>query len=203
MILSHCNFFSKTLLNHVDVDVLLPSVPDNDCIGMALEEIYTPVKPYPVLYLLHGALDDHSMWLRHTDIEALAEKAGVAGALSMESTEWLDVLMNLHDDIKPKTMSRFADDAEYEDAKVELAGRIIGDIMQLPQLTDAEAIFEGIQRHNMEVAKAAAGDESRAAEVEKGLKGVQKAQSKEFNRRLAENQRTAGRNAEVQQMRQI
>ena len=125
--------------------------------------------------------------------KAAAEKAGVAGALSMESTEWLDVLMNLHDDIKPKTMSRFADDAEYEDAKVELAGRIIGDIMQLPQLTDAEAIFEGIQRHNMEVAKAAAGDESRAAEVEKGLKGVQKAQSKEFNRRLAENQRTAGR----------
>ena len=135
--------------------------------------------------------------------KAAAEKAGVAGALSMESTEWLDVLMNLHDDIKPKTMSRFADDAEYEDAKVELAGRIIGDIMQLPQLTDAEAIFEGIQRHNMEVAKAAAGDESRAAEVEKGLKGVQKAQSKEFNRRLAENQRTAGRNAEVQQVSEL
>ena len=135
--------------------------------------------------------------------KAAAEKAGVAGALSMESTEWLDVLMNLHDDIKPKTMSRFADDAEYEDAKVELAGRIIGDIMQLPQLTDAEAIFEGIQRHNMEVAKAAAGDESRAAEVEKGLKGVQKAQSKEFNRRLAENQRTAGRNVEVQQVSEL
>ena len=132
-----------------------------------------------------------------------AEQAGVAGSQSFESTEWLDVLMNLHDAIKPKTMSRFADDAEYEDAKVELAGRIIGDIMQLPQLTDAEAIFEGIQRHNMEVAKAAAGDESRAAEVEKGLKEVQKAQSKEFNRRLAENQRTAGRNAEVQQMRQL
>lgn len=135
--------------------------------------------------------------------KAAAEKAGVAGALSMESTEWLDVLMNLHDDIKPKTMSRFADDAEYEDAKVELAGRIIGDIMQLPQLTDAEAIFEGIQRHNMEVARAAAGDESRAAEVEKGLKWVQKAQSKEFNRRLAENQRTAGRNAEVQQVSEL
>ena len=135
--------------------------------------------------------------------KAAAEKTGVAGALSMESTEWLDVLMNLHDDIKPKTMSRFADDAEYEDAKVELAGRIIGDIMQLPQLTDAEAIFEGIQRHNMEVARAAAGDESRAAEVEKGLKGVQKAQSKEFNRRLAENQRTAGRNAEVQQVSEL
>lgn len=132
-----------------------------------------------------------------------AEQAGVAGSQSFESTEWLDVLMNLHDAIKPKTMSRFADKAEYEDARVELAGRIIGDIMQLPQLTDAEAIFEGIQRHNLEAAKAAAGDAARAAEVEKGLRGVQKVQSREFNRRLAENQRTAGRNAEVQQVSEL
>lgn len=132
-----------------------------------------------------------------------AEQAGVAGSLSFESTEWLDVLMNLHDAIKPKTMSRFADKAEYEDARVELAGRIIGDIMQLPQLTDAEAIFEGIQRHNLEAAKAAAGDAARAAEVEKGLRGVQKVQSREFNRRLAENQRTAGRNAEVQHVSEL
>ena len=132
-----------------------------------------------------------------------AEQAGVAGSQSFESTEWLDVLMNLHDAIKPKTMSRFADKAEYEDARVELAGRIIGDIMQLPQLTDAEAIFEGIQRHNLEAAKAAAGDAARAAEVEKSLRGVQKVQSREFNRRLAENQRTAGRNAEVQQVSEL
>ena len=132
-----------------------------------------------------------------------AEQAGVAGSQSFESTEWLDVLMNLHDAIKPKTMSRFADKAEYEDARMELAGRIIGDIMQLPQLTDAEAIFEGIQRHNLEAAKAAAGDAARAAEVEKGLRGVQKVQSREFNRRLAENQRTAGRNAEVQHVSEL
>ena len=132
-----------------------------------------------------------------------AEQAGVAGSQSFESTEWLDVLMNLHDAIKPKTMSRFADDAEYEDAKVELAGRIIGDIMQLPQLNDAEAIFEGIQRNSLAMAKAAAGSDERAAEVEKGLKDVQKAQSREFGRRLAQNQRAAGRNAEVQQTQQL
>lgn len=135
--------------------------------------------------------------------KAAAEKAGVAGSQSFESTEWLDVLMNLHDAIKPKTMSRFADDAEYEDAKVELAGRIIGDIMQLPQLNDAEAIFEGIQRNSLAMAKAAAGSDERAAEVEKGLKDVQKAQSREFGRRLAQNQRAAGRNAEVQQTQQL
>lgn len=135
--------------------------------------------------------------------KAAAQQAGVDGAMSMESTEWLNVLMNLHDAIKPATMSRFADDAEYEDAKIELAGRIIGDIMATPEMTDAQAIFEGIQRHNMDVARAAAGSKERAAEVTKELRGVQKAQQREFGRRMQENRRTADRNAEVQQMTEL
>lgn len=135
--------------------------------------------------------------------KAAAQQAGVDGAMSMESTEWLSVLMNLHDAIKPTTQSRFADDAEYEDAKVELAGRIIGDILNTPEMTDAQAIFEGIQQHNLQVAKAAAGSEERAAEVEKGLKGVQKAQQREFNRRMYENRRAANQSAEVQQMTEL
>ena len=135
--------------------------------------------------------------------KAAAQQAGVDGAMSMESTEWLNVLMNLHDAIKPATMSRFADDAEYEDAKIELAGRIIGDIMATPEMTDAQAIFEGIQRHNMDVARAAAGSKERAAEVEKELRGVQKAQQREFGRRMQENRRTANQNAEVQQMTEL
>ena len=135
--------------------------------------------------------------------KAAAQQAGVDGAMSMESTEWLNVLMNLHDAIKPATQSRFADDAEYEDAKVELAGRIIGDILNTPEMTDAQAIFEGIQQHNLQVAKAAAGSEERATEVEKGLKGVQKAQQREFNRRMYENRRAANQSAEVQQMTEL
>ena len=127
--------------------------------------------------------------------KAAAQQAGVDGAMSMESTEWLNVLMNLHDAIKPTTQSRFADDAEYEDAKVELAGRIIGDILNTPEMTDAQAIFEGIQQHNLQVAKAAAGSEERAAEVEKGLKGAQKAQSREFERRLRQNTHERNREA--------
>ena len=119
-----------------------------------------------------------------------AQEAGVAGAASMESTEWLDVLMNVHDTIKPKMMSRFADVAEYEDAKVELAGRMIGDIMSHPEMTDAEAIFEGILKHNREVAAMAAGSEERAAEVTKGLKSVQQAQRKAFADRMRENSRS-------------
>lgn len=119
-----------------------------------------------------------------------AQEAGVAGAASMESTEWLDVLMNVHDTIKPKMMSRFADAAEYEDAKVELAGRMIGDIMSHPEMTDAEAVFEGILKHNREVAAMAAGSEERAAEVTKGLKSVQQAQRKAFADRMRENSRS-------------
>ena len=119
-----------------------------------------------------------------------AQEAGVAGAASMESTEWLDVLMNVHDTIKPKMMSRFADVAEYEDAKVELAGRMIGDIMSHPEMTDAEAVFEGILKHNREVAAMAAGSEERAAEVTKGLKSVQQAQRKAFADRMRENSRS-------------
>ena len=135
--------------------------------------------------------------------KAAAQQTGVDGAMSMESTEWLNVLMNLHDAIKPATMSRFADDAEYADAKIELAGRIIGDIMATPEMTDAQAIFEGIQRHNMDVARAAAGSKERAAEVAKELRGVQKAQQREFGRRMQENRRTANQNAEVQQMTEL
>lgn len=127
--------------------------------------------------------------------KAAAQQAGVEGVMSMESTEWLDVLMNLHDSIKPEMRSRFADEAEYEDARVELAGRMIEDIMNVPEMTDAEAIFEGMQKQALQMAKAAAGDEARAAEVEKDMQGVQKVQRQEFARRLAANQRTETRSA--------
>lgn len=130
--------------------------------------------------------------------KSAAEQAGVNGALSMESTEWLDVLMNLHDAIKPKMMSRFADVAEYEDARVELAGRMLGDVMNVPEMTDAEAIFEGIMQHNMQVARAAAGTEERAAEVSRELKGIQKGQKALFREKLAQNRRDAAQHAEVQ-----
>ena len=126
-----------------------------------------------------------------------AKNAGVANAASMESTEWLEVLMNVHDAIKPKMMSRFADVAEYEDAKVELAGRMLGEVMNLNEMTDVQTIFNGIQKHNREVAAAAAGSEERAAEVLKSLKGVQREQTREFNRRLYENSKEAAQSDEA------
>ena len=131
-----------------------------------------------------------------------AKAAGVDGAASMESTEWLDVLMNVHDAIKPRMMSRFADVAEYEDAKVELAGRMIGDLLHVNEMNDAQAIFDSFQKWQRRAAAAAAGDEESAAKAVKDLKAVQKEQTREFNRRLAENQKAGNQSEAVQQMRE-
>ena len=131
-----------------------------------------------------------------------AKAAGVDGAASMESTEWLDVLMNVHDTIKPKMMSRFADVAEYEDAKVELAGRMIGDLLNVNEMNDAQAIFDSFQKWQRRAAAAAAGDETSAAKAVKDLRAVQKEQTREFNRRLAENQKAGKQSKAVQQMQE-
>ena len=131
-----------------------------------------------------------------------AKAAGVDGAASMESTEWLDVLMNVHDTIKPKMMSRFADVAEYEDAKVELAGRMIGDLLHVNEMNDAQAIFDSFQQWQRRAAAAAAGDEESAAKAVKDLRAVQKEQTREFNRRLAENQKAGNQSEAVQQMQE-
>ena len=127
-----------------------------------------------------------------------AKAAGVDGAASMESTEWLDVLMNVHDAIKPRMMSRFADAAEYEDAKVELADRMLGDILSVPEMTDAQAIFDGFQRWQRQAVAAAVGEEN-AEQALKDLRKVQKEQNREFNRRMYENSRNGSRNEALQQ----
>ncbi|MFQ7013754.1 MAG: hypothetical protein ACLRRU_05210 [Faecalibacterium sp.] len=127
-----------------------------------------------------------------------AQAAGVDGAASMESTEWLDVLMNVHDAIKPRMMSRFADAAEYEDAKVELADRMLGDILSVPEMTDAQAIFDGFQRWQRQAVAAAVGEEN-AEQALKDLRKVQKEQSREFNRRMYENSRNGSRDEALRQ----
>ena len=124
-----------------------------------------------------------------------AQEAGVDGAASMESTEWLDVLMNVHDAIKPRMMSRFADAAEYEDAKVELADRMLGDILNVPEMTDAQAIFDGFQRWQRQAVAAAVGEEN----AEQALKDLRKVQNREFNRRMYENSRNGSRDEALRQ----
>lgn len=127
-----------------------------------------------------------------------AQAAGVDGAASMESTEWLDVLMNVHDAIKPRMMSRFADAAEYEDAKVELADRMLGDILNVPEMTDAQAIFDGFQCWQRQVRPLPWARRTRSRRW-KDLRKVQKEQNREFNRRMYENSRNGSRDEALRQ----
>jgi putative tributyrin esterase len=63
MALIQCDFYSETLQLSTSMNVILPQ----------------PVRTrYPVLYLLHGLSDDHTIWLRRTSIERYVEPLGLA-----------------------------------------------------------------------------------------------------------------------------
>ena len=58
-----CNFQSDALGSAATIEVILPE----------------PLrKSYPVLYLLHGLLDDQTTWTRQTSIERYVQDMGVA-----------------------------------------------------------------------------------------------------------------------------
>jgi putative tributyrin esterase len=62
MPLIHCNFFSQSLVLSSSIDVIVP-LPRKD----------GPQAKHPVLYLLHGYSDDHTIWQRRTSIERYVE----------------------------------------------------------------------------------------------------------------------------------
>lgn len=59
MALFHANFYSDVLGMQSSAEVILPDRPD-------------PARKIPVLYLLHGLSDDHTIWQRRTSIERYA-----------------------------------------------------------------------------------------------------------------------------------
>ena len=69
MALLHCNFFSDALGLCVAMDVLLPQPPP----GARQAD-----RKYPVLWLLHGHSDDHTIWQRRTSIERYVEGRNLA-----------------------------------------------------------------------------------------------------------------------------
>jgi S-formylglutathione hydrolase FrmB len=75
MALVHLNHFSRTLGMGMGIDVILPEAEQGVGVtaGGELEE------EFPVLYLLHGFSDDHTIWQRRTSIEryAAAKKLAV------------------------------------------------------------------------------------------------------------------------------
>ncbi len=75
MALIECNFFSEALGLSCSMNVILPQSVGKGMIGM--KETGAGSAP-PVLYLLHGMSDDHTIWLRRTSIERYAAPLGLA-----------------------------------------------------------------------------------------------------------------------------
>ena len=74
MALIDCKFFSETLGLSCSMNVILPQ-PTTAQIGMNGR---AGTGKHPVLFLLHGLSDDHSIWLRRTSIERYAAPLGLA-----------------------------------------------------------------------------------------------------------------------------
>ncbi len=74
MALLHVNFFSNSLGMCAACDVILPQ-RSNKLIGM---ETKASADRNPVLWLLHGMSDNHTIWQRRTSIERYAAPLGLA-----------------------------------------------------------------------------------------------------------------------------
>lgn len=69
-----CRFFSEALRLSTSMSVILPQQTSAAEIGT--ESVRTR-EEFPVLYLLHGLSDDHSIWSRRTSIERYATRYGL------------------------------------------------------------------------------------------------------------------------------
>lgn len=76
MALLHTHFFSRTLGLSCSMDVILPEAGQG--IGMDAAQDQTAGQALPVLYLLHGLSDDHTIWQRRTSIERYAASRRLA-----------------------------------------------------------------------------------------------------------------------------
>ena len=74
MALINCDFFSESLGLSTQMTVILPQRTQAQ-IGM---EGKAGMGKFPVLYLLHGLSDDHTIWLRRTSIERYVAPLGLA-----------------------------------------------------------------------------------------------------------------------------
>jgi S-formylglutathione hydrolase FrmB len=75
MALLHCDFFSEVLGMASSMDVILPQETGDAQIGM---KGHGRSSDSPVLYLLHGHSDDHTIWQRRTNIERYVAEMGLA-----------------------------------------------------------------------------------------------------------------------------
>ncbi len=69
MALLKCSFTSEILSTSTSMTVILPQERQAFPGGR---------REHPVLYLLHGYMDDHTTWTRFTSLERYVEKLGLA-----------------------------------------------------------------------------------------------------------------------------
>ncbi len=92
MPLCQCNFYAKTLGFCVNISVYIPGPRRSHYANMSLDEIYSPVKKYKTLYLLHGMYEDDSTWLRKSNIERYAEEKQIAVVMpSVQNSYYADM----------------------------------------------------------------------------------------------------------------
>ena len=75
MALTELRFFSKTLNLQTTVNVILPEGPQGIGVTAGTQQ---GTGDFPVLYLLHGKTDDHSIWQRRTCVERYASDKNLA-----------------------------------------------------------------------------------------------------------------------------
>jgi putative tributyrin esterase len=71
--LIQCDFFAHSLGLCSSMNVILPQAGKT-----LLADLPAKRKAYPVLWLLHGMSDDHTIWQRRTSIERYADAHGIA-----------------------------------------------------------------------------------------------------------------------------
>jgi len=74
MALIHCNFYSEALGISSSLYAILPQDTQSQ---IGLKNISAKEK-HPVLWLLHGLSDDHTIWLRRTSVERYVAPLGLA-----------------------------------------------------------------------------------------------------------------------------
>lgn len=79
-----CRFFSETLRLSCAMNVILPQETRGQ-IGMKGR---ARGRKHPVLWLLHGMSDDHTIWARRTSIERYAAETGLAVIMPAANLSW-------------------------------------------------------------------------------------------------------------------
>jgi putative tributyrin esterase len=83
MALIHCDLRSEALNLWTSICVILPQPP-----GPLTWDAAPPARKYPVLWLLHGLSDDHTIWQRRTSIERYVDTLPLAVVMPAVHRSW-------------------------------------------------------------------------------------------------------------------